>query len=177
MMGTIKVTRIQGGEITVEVTLAQLVQMAPELGALLRDDVRHGRLPATRKRGVAGRPYVLRTEDLESAGRPEYRELAEALNRTPEMAMTRTKRSVAAASYGMRSEGSELFDIVESQHMMLKDLVQVLTEEMRGRYDRIDRQQMQMQELSYKLGQAHQEIARLERLLAERSFARVDEAK
>ncbi|MCY0878630.1 MAG: hypothetical protein OWU84_06805 [Firmicutes bacterium] len=160
-----------------EVTLAQLVQMAPELGALLRDDVRQGRLPATRKRGVAGRPYVLRTEDLEASGRPEYRELADSLERSPEMAVTRAKRSLAPTPLIMRAEGSELFDIVESQHMMLKDLVQVLTEEMRGRYDRIDRQQMQMQELSYKLGQAHQEIARLERLLAERNFSRVDEAK
>jgi transposase-like protein len=48
---------------------------------------------------------------------------------------------------------------------------------MRARYDRLDRQQMQMQELSYKLGQAHQEIARLERMLAERSYGRMDEAK
>ncbi len=160
-----------------EVTLTQLIQMAPDMAASLRDDVRSGRIPATRKRGVAGRPYVLKTEDLEASGRTEYRELAEVASRTPMGAPTRIKRMMPSSTImPMRHEGSELFDIMESQHMMLKDLVQVLTQEMRGRYDRLDRQQMQMQELSYKLGQAHQEIARLERMLAERSF-RVDEAK
>lgn len=160
-----------------EVTLTQLIQLAPEMASSLRDDVRSGRLPASRKRGVAGRPYVLRTEDLESSGRPEYRELADMAARTPIAAPHRTKRMMTAAPVMAMRPDTELFDIVESQHMMLKDLVQVLTQEMRGRYDRLDRQQMQMQELSYKLGQAHQEIARLERMLAERSFSRVDEAK
>lgn len=159
-----------------EVTLTQLIQAAPELSATLRDDVRTGRLPAVRKRGVAGRPYVLRTEDLEGSGRPEYRELAEMAGRAPMSAPVRAKRVMTASAVMTgRPEGTELFDIVESQHIMLKDLVQVLTQEMRGRYDRLDRQQMQMQELSYKLGQAHQEIARLERMLADRSLARVDQ--
>lgn len=160
-----------------EVTLTQLIHLAPELGSLLRDDVRSGRLAATRKRGVAGRPYVLRTEELESFGRPEYRELAEMVGRTPQVVTPRSRRSSVAPPLMAARPDAELFDIVESQHMMLKDLVQVLTQEMRARYDRLDRQQMQMQELSYKLGQSHQEIARLERMLAERSFARVDEAK
>ncbi|NMP23920.1 hypothetical protein [Sulfobacillus harzensis] len=159
-----------------EVTLTQLIQMAPELGSILRDDVRSGRLKAIRKRGVAGRPYVLSTEDLEASGRPEYRELAELAERTPASMTPRTKRMVSQAMPNMMHQGTELFDIMESQHMMLKDLVQVLTEEMRNRYDRLDRQNVQMQELSYKLGQAHQQIARLERMLAERSFGRVDEA-
>lgn len=158
-----------------EVTLTQLMRLAPELASLLRDDVRSGRLPATRKRGVAGRPYVLRTEDLLQSSRPEYRELSELAQRTPLSLPTRSKRSTSPVP--MRQEGPELFDIVESQHMMLKDLVQVLSQEMRGRFDRLDRQQMQMQELSYKLGQAHQEIARLERMLAERSLSRVEQAK
>lgn len=159
-----------------EVTLTQLIQMAPELGSTLKDDVRSGRLKATRKRGVAGRPYVLTTEDLDASGRAEYRELAEMAVRAPAMATPRIKRMVSQPMVNMGHQGSELFDIMESQHMMLKDLVQVLTEEMRNRYDRLDRQQMQMQELSYKLGQAHQQIARLERVLAERSYSRVDEA-
>lgn len=161
-----------------EVTLAQLIHMAPELGSSLKEDVRSGRLAAVRKRGVAGRPYVLRTEDLEATGRAEYQELAEMASRAPVASPTRTKRILGAPSSmaSMRPD-TELFDIVESQHMMLKDLVLVLTQEMRGRYDRLDRQQMQMQELSYKLGQAHQEIARLERMLADRSFSRMDEAK
>lgn len=160
-----------------EVTLTQLIHMAPELGSLLREDVRSGRLAATRKRGVAGRPYVLRTEELESFGRPEYRELAELVGRSPQVMAPRARRASVSAPLVAARADTELFDIVESQHMMLKDLVQVLTQEMRTRYDRLDRQQMQLQELSYKLGQSHQEIARLERLLAERSFARVDEAK
>lgn len=162
-----------------EVMLTQLIQMAPEMGATLRDDVRSGRLAASRKRGVAGRPYVVKTEDLEASGRPEYRELAEMAGRTPMMAPARSRRTVAGQSLmgPSRHESTELFDIMESQHMMLKDLVQVMTQEMRARYDRVDRQQMQMQELSYKLGQAHQEIARLERMLAERSYGRMDEAK
>ena len=160
-----------------EVTLTQLLQIAPELGSSLRDDVRSGRLAASRKRGVAGRPYVLRTEDLEASARPEYRELAEMATRAPMAAPVRAKRMLATAPVMAMRPDTELFDIVESQHMMLKDLVQVLTQEMRGRYDRMDRQQMQMQELSYKLGQAHQEIARLERMLADRTLARVDEAK
>lgn len=159
-----------------EMTLSQLMQMAPELAAMLKDDVRAGRIPASRKRGVAGRPYVLKTEDLEASGRAEYRELAEMASRSPMVPPTRSKRLMGIPSTPMLHQGTELFDIMESQHMMLKELVQVLTQEMRGRYDRLDRQQMQMQELSYKLGQAHQEIARLERMLAERSYGRVDEA-
>lgn len=159
-----------------EVTLTQLIQMAPELGSTLKDDVRSGRLKASRKRGVAGRPYVLSTEDLESSGRPEYRELAEMAGRSPAMMTPRAKRLVPQPMVPAPHQNTELFDIMESQHMMLKDLVQVLTEEMRNRYDRLDRQQMQMQELSYKLGQAHQQISRLERIVADRSFGRVDEA-
>ncbi len=160
-----------------EVTLAQLIHMAPEMASVLKDDIRMGRLSAVRKRGVAGRPYILKTEDLENSGRPEYRELAEMATRAPMATPQRTKRMMVPPSIATRRPDTELFDIVESQHVMLKDLVQVLTQEMRGRYDRMDRQQMQMQELSYKLGQAHQEIARLERMLAERSFSRMDEAK
>ncbi len=162
-----------------EVMLTQLIQMAPEIGATLRDDVRSGRLPASRKRGVAGRPYVVQTEDLEASGRPEYRELAEMAGRAPIMAPVRSRRVMSGQPLmgTTRHENTELFDIMESQHMMLKDLVQVMTQEMRARYDRLDRQHMQMQELSYKLGQAHQEIARLERMLAERSYGRMDEAK
>ena len=157
--------------------MAQLIQLAPELASVLREDVRAGHLKATRKRGVAGRPYVLRTEDLEASGRAEYRELAEAASRMPAPSMTRMKRSLGNPPIMAMRPETELFDIVESQHMMLKDLVQVLTQEMRGRYDRLERQQMQMQELSYKLGQAHQEIGRLERMVADRSFSRVEEAK
>jgi hypothetical protein len=162
-----------------EVTLSQLIHMAPELGSSLKDDIRAGRLSAQRKRGVAGRPYTVRTEDLEASERAEYRELADMALRTPTASPTRPKRTMmgAPALPGSMRTDTELFDIVESQHMMLKDLVQVLSQEMRGRFDRMDRQQMQMQELSYKLGQAHQEIARLERLLAQQSFGRMDEAK
>lgn len=160
-----------------EVTLAQLIHMAPELGSALKDDVRAGRLAAARKRGVAGRPYVIRTEDLESSNRPEYHELAEMAMRTPVAAPARAKRIMATQPLASMRADTELFDIVESQHMMLKDLVQVLSQEMRGRFDRLDRQQMQMQELSYKLGQAHQEIARLERMIAQQNFGRMDEAK
>ncbi len=157
--------------------MAQLIQLAPELASVLRDDVRSGQLQASRKRGVAGRPYVLRTEDLEASGRAEYRELAEMAGRMPVPSASRIKRSLGNSPNMSMRPDTELFDIVESQHMMLKDLVQVLTQEMRGRYDRLERQQMQMQELSYKLGQAHQEIGRLERMVADRSFSRVDEAK
>lgn len=161
-----------------EVMLAQLIQLAPELATTMREDVRSGRLAAARKRGVAGRPYVIRTEDLESCGRPEYRELADLASRTPMSVPHRQKRLMESPGMlPVRNAGTEIFDIMESQHVMLKDLVQVLTQEMRGRYERMDRQQLQMQELSYKLGQAHQEIARLERMVAERAFGRVDEAK
>lgn len=160
-----------------EVTLAQLIHLAPELGSTLREDIRAGRLAASRKRGVAGRPYIIRTEDLEACGRPEYRELVDLAQHAPLATPVRTKRLGGVASASPLRSDTELFDIVESQHVMLKDLVAVLTQEMRARYDRLDRQQMQMQELSYKLGQAHQEIARLERMMAERSFSRIDEAK
>jgi len=169
--------RYEEEETLMEVSLTQLIQMAPDMASSLREDVRSGRLPAKRKRGVAGRPYVLRTEDLESSGSLDYRELAEMAMRTPVAVPGRPKRMMGGLQASTARADAELFDIVESQHMMLKDLVQVLTQEMRGRYERMDRQQLQMQELSYKLGQAHQEIARLERMLADRSFGRVDEAK
>ncbi len=157
--------------------LAQLMELAPELATTLRDDVRQGRLPAERKRGVAGRPYVVRTEDLETSGRAEYRELAQLAATVPVSPRGRRARVGSGLIPAPRPDITEMVGILEAQHLMLKDLVSVVTQEMRGRYDRLERQDVKMQELSYKLGQAHQEIARLERLLAERNLrARVEEA-
>jgi len=162
-----------------EVMLTQLMELAPELASTLRDDVRQGRLPAERKKGVAGRPYVVKTEDLVGLNRSEYRELASLAENLPAPTRVRRHRSSLSAPLALtpRPEMMEWASMLESQHLMLKDLVSVLTQEMRGRYDRIERQELKMQELSYKLGQAHQEIARLERMIAERNLrSRIEEA-
>lgn len=161
-----------------DVTLGQLEQISPELAGPLREEIRAGRLPAVRQSGVAGRPYVVRTEDLAESEQEAFRALAKkAESWSPRGAQHPVGRTGVArireAASANRLEAWDqtwppLLQMVESQHMMLRGLVDVLTHEMENRHDRIDRQQREIQELSYKLGQAHQDIGRLERALAER---------
>jgi predicted nuclease with TOPRIM domain len=58
---------------------------------------------------------------------------------------------------------------MESQHQMVREMVELLSEELARRNDRMDRQADEIQQLSFKLGQAHQEVGRLERQLASNS--------
>lgn len=160
------------------------MEIAPELAGRLRDDVRSGRVTAERKRGAAGRPYIVRTETLATSDVSEYRELAEVAEKMPAPVTVRRRNRMAEArsQAGMMEASSlpwaPLFQILEAQHLMLKDVVGVVSQEMKSRYDRQDRQQLQIQELSFKLGQAHQEVARLERMMAERGLrgGRMEEA-
>lgn len=164
-----------------EVTLGQLIQLAPELASSLREDVRGGVLAARRKMGVAGRPYVLDTDALMASPRSEYRRLAEMAEANPLPQVRRSRKLGRATDVGGQDSAMiapvlPLVKMMEAQHEMLQELVGVLTQEMRGRRDRLDRQQMEIQELSYKLGQAHQEIGRLERAIAERSVSLREQA-
>ncbi len=156
-----------------EITLNQLIDQAPELAMMLRSDIRQGRLTASRKTGVAGRPYVLDTEVLLASDRDAYRMLAQQLTNNPERLQSR--RSAAPRSDGFRSTPSmgeevwqPLLKMLESQHAMLQQMINVFLHEMQQSHDRYDRQSREMQEISYKLGQAHQKGERLERLVTER---------
>ncbi len=156
-----------------EITLNQLIDQAPELAMTLRNDIRQGQLSATRKTGVAGRPYVLDSEVLLKSDREAYRMLAQQLVNNPERLQLR--RSVASRAETFRptpTMGEEawqpLLKMLESQHGMLQQMINVFLHEMQQSHDRYDRQSREMQEISYKLGQAHQKGERLERLLTER---------
>lgn len=155
-----------------EVALSQLIQLSPELASTLREEVRSGRLPARRQMGVAGRPYVVELTHLLESDRDDFRELAEIAESSPLPTVRRTRRPRNEATpESVLAPVWPLVKMMEAQHAMLQDLVGVLTHEMRGRRDHLDRHESEIQELSYKLGQAHQEIGRLERTVADRSLS------
>ncbi len=163
-----------------EVTLSQLIESAPELAVVLRTDIRKGRLPAKRQEGVAGRPYVVDTHDLLQSDRESFRALAQEFESGREVVHPRRSHSahLAPSSAGSNDVGTwqPFMKIMESQQAMMKQLLEVLTDEMRHRQERVDRQAREMQELSYKLGQSHQQIERLERLLKDHSNNHLEQA-
>jgi hypothetical protein len=163
------------------VTLTQIAQVAPDVANRIRDAIRTGRLPAERQPGAAGRPYVIRTEDLIKVDRslePVVRQLE-----SGEMVMTGARsrmRRVARMPTPMGDETvlSRLVALMEAQSGMLRTLMEAIGRESERREGRLERMQEELQQLSYKLGQAHQEIGRLERLVAERQvrLPRAEEA-
>jgi uncharacterized coiled-coil protein SlyX len=162
-----------------EVTLSQLIESAPELAVVLRSDIRKGRLPAKRQEGVAGRPYVVDMQDLLESDREAFRLLAQDFEAGREVVRPRRSPSsrLPSSSSGPNDTNWQPFmKIMESQQAMMKQLLEVLTDEMRHRQERVDRQAREMQELSYKLGQSHQQIERLERLLKDRSNNHLEQA-
>ncbi len=156
-----------------EITLNQLIDAAPELAMMLRSDIRHGKLAAMRKTGVAGRPYVIDSEVLAQSEHESYRALAQKILKNPDRLPVRRASQSRSESYvGVRGNGDEvwqpLMKMLESQHGMLQQMINVFLHEMQQSHERYDRQGREMQELSYKLGQAHQKAERLERMLGER---------
>ncbi len=156
-----------------EITLNQLIDQAPELAMMLRSDIRQGKLSASRKTGVAGRPYVLDSEVLLKSERDAYRMLAQQLLNNPDRIQSRRSTSPREQSFRpIPTSGEEvwqpLLKMLESQHGMLQQMINVFLHEMQQSHERYDRQSREMQEISYKLGQAHQQSERLERLLTER---------
>lgn len=165
-----------------EVALSQLIKLAPELAQTLRDEIRSGRLAAERKTGMAGRPYMVRTEDLAASDMERIRDLSAKVEQMGEVPMRRRLRR-GALEIGDRempswTPGSEvwypLIKMMESQRVMLEELVQTLTQEMGRRNSRMENHEREVQELSYKLGQAHQEIMRLEGETSSQSLARAE---
>ncbi len=155
-----------------EVTLSQVMDLVPEMAQMLREDIRSGRLPAERKKGMAGRPYVIAAEVLAQSDRELYRQLAKRLEQSlsPGVRSRRRTESERWTGIDLRSESSEawypLIRVLESQHQMMREMVELLSQEMAKRNDRLDHQSDEIQQLSFKLGQAHQEVGRLERQIA-----------
>ncbi len=162
-----------------EVTLSQLIESAPELAVALRTDIRKGRLAARRQEGVAGRPYVVDTQTLMQSDREAFRQLAQDVETGREVLRPRhvnTARMTQPPILPNDTNWQPFTKIMESQQAMMSQLLEVLTDEMRHRQDRVDRQGREMQELSYKLGQSHQQIERLERLLKEHAETHLEQA-
>ncbi len=156
-----------------EITLNQLIDAAPELAMMLRRDIRQGKLAATRKTGVAGRPYVVESDVLAESDQEPYRLLAQKVLKSPERLQTRHNVLSRSESFGgLRTTSEEvwqpLMKMLESQHAMLQQMINVFMHEMQQSQERFERQGRDMQELSYKLGQAHQQVERLERMVGER---------
>lgn len=163
-----------------EVTLSQLIESAPELAVALRTDIRRGKLPAKRQEGVAGRPYLVDTSALMQSDRDGFRQLAQDLEAGREVMRPKPGAKASVAQMSVRAAAEEAWPpfmkIMESQQSMMNQLLDVFTEEMRRRQERVDRQSREMQELSYKLGQSHQEIERLEHILKDHTEPRLEQA-
>ncbi|WP_431607698.1 hypothetical protein [Sulfobacillus thermosulfidooxidans] len=160
-------------------TLSQLIESAPELAVALRTDIRKGRLAAKRQEGVAGRPYVVDTQALMQSDREAFRQLAQDLEAGREVVRSRSAnmgRIHHTPAIGNEANWQPFMKIMESQQNMMSQLLEVLTDEMRHRQERVDRQAREMQELSYKLGQSHQQIERLERLLKDHADNHLEQA-
>jgi uncharacterized coiled-coil protein SlyX len=162
------------------VTLTQVAQVAPDAAQKIRDAIRSGRLPAERRAGAAGRPYVFRTEDLVKVDRefePVVRQLesGEAPALPPRGRTPRPDRSAGGVDPEMVER---LVSLMETQSAMMRTLMDTVARQAAQREMRLERMQEDLQQLSYKLGQAHQEIGRLERLLGERQalLPRVEQA-
>ena len=164
------------------VTLTQIAQVAPEVAGRLREAIREGRLQAERQQGAAGRPYVIRTEDLIKVDRS-----LESLTRQLESGTVVPTPGRSRFRRGARTEEAAAMDadtvgrlvaLMEAQSGMLRTLMEAVTRESERREGRIERMQDDLQQLSYKLGQAHQEVGRLERMVAERAgrLPRAEEA-
>lgn len=176
-----------------DVTLGEIERVSPEAAARVRDAIRQGLVSADRKTGVAGRPYLVRTEDVlkwDGALEPIMRRVAAegtvptdgGDGRGRRMAGRRVSRDGLGARLGSDGEGREtmgrLLALMEAQAAMMRTLVDGMNRANGQREDRIDKMQDELQQMSYKLGQAHQEIGRLERRLADRQglLARTGEA-
>ncbi len=184
-----------------DVTLGEIERISPEVAVRIREAIRQGVLPADRKTGVAGRPYLVKTDDVlawDGGLEPIMRrvEADEAGRSAPaggDMAGPRMNgrarrlgaRDVRALRGWLEPDGPEgretvgrLLALMESQAAMMRTLVDGMNRANGHREDRLDKMQDDLQQMSYKLGQAHQEIGRLERHLAERQgiLARTGEA-
>jgi hypothetical protein len=166
------------------VTLNQIARIAPEVAGRVREAIRDGRIKAERQQGVAGRPYVIETEALVKLDRtwePVVRRL-EAGDGPAGPMPSRSRRGRAGADGSDGSWSSDaghldrLITLMEAQAAMLRTLMDQVTRDRERKEDRLDRMQEELTQLSYKLGQAHQEIARLERHVAERRLPRAEEA-
>ncbi len=158
-----------------EVTLSQVMELVPELAQTLRDDIRNGRLVAERRTGMAGRPYVISSEVLAQSEREVYRQLAKRLEQfsgaktrmRPRSEGDRAERWFADEGRSEAPDGwYPLIKVMESQQQMVREMVEMLSQELARRNERMDRQTDEIQQLSFKLGQAHQEVGRLERQIA-----------
>lgn len=158
-----------------EVTLSQVMELVPEMAQILREDIRSGRLPAERRTGMAGRPYVISSDVLAQSDREVYRQLAKRLEQSlSPRTRLRRRGDLDRSEHWMGDEPRQeigdswypLVKVMESQHQMMREMVELLSQELARRNERMDRQADEIQQLSFKLGQAHQEVARLERQLA-----------
>ncbi|CAB1129267.1 conserved protein of unknown function [Candidatus Hydrogenisulfobacillus filiaventi] len=149
-----------------EYTLSEIAAVDPALAQSLRNDIRAGRIPAERRMGVAGRPYVVPRDVLENAEEEAYRQLAA---RLASLGATGARPGRGGLPGDRRlADGDWLpwVDMVREQHLMLRTVVEALTQELSRQNQRWEEETRDLRELAYKLGQAHQEIARLERQVA-----------
>jgi|BEDMetMinimDraft_2_1075160.scaffolds.fasta_scaffold04899_1 hypothetical protein len=166
------------------VTLNQIARIAPEVAGRVREAIREGRIKAVRQQGVAGRPYVVETEALVRLDR-SWEAVArrlEAGDVPPGPVASRPRRMRWAGdgaehtAFGDPGHLDRLITLMEAQAAMLRTLMDQVARDRERKEDRLDRMQEELTQLSYKLGQAHQEIARLERHVAERRLPRAEEA-
>lgn len=161
----------------VEVTLRQLIEISPELAPVLKEEIHAGRLPAERKPGMAGRPYTISVEALRRSGVQSLQALAEKaehLLSLPVKGRGKLGFRPGAGEDGGYDWWGVAMRMLESQHLMLREVVDLLSREMARRTQGIEKRDEEIRELSYKLGQAHQEILRLERQLAAQNLARAE---
>jgi uncharacterized coiled-coil protein SlyX len=178
-----------------DVTLGDIERVSPEAANRVRDAIRHGLLPADRQPGVAGRPYLVSTDDLTNWDAGLGQVVAHLMNedeRPAEPMVPSVDRTgapsdrrraprrwqgatppVAAGRRGYADDVAadyvgRMVSLMEAQAAMMRTLVDGLNRANSEREDRLDKMQEELQQMSYKLGQAHQEIGRLERHLAER---------
>ena len=176
-----------------DVTLGEIERISPEAALRVRDAIRQGQLPADRKTGVAGRPYLVRSEDVlqwDGALEPIMRRVVAeggapvdgAAAPVRRMSGRRMPREGLQSRSWSEGDGREtmgrLLALMEAQAVMMRTLVDGMSRANGHREDRLDKMQDELQQMSYKLGQAHQEIGRLERHLADRQglLARTGEA-
>lgn len=167
------------------VTLTQVAQVAPDAAVRIREAIRDRRIQAERQTGVAGRPYMIRTEDLIKIDH-SWASLVRQLESAEPTAMTDggrpRERRVMTRMAESPGEDSALVGrmllMMEGQAAMMRSLVDAVMRDAHRREDRVERMQQELEQLSYKLGQAHQEIGRLERHVAERQIrmSRAEEA-
>ncbi|MBX5467780.1 MAG: hypothetical protein K6U14_09870 [Firmicutes bacterium] len=160
-----------------EVTLRQLIEISPELAPVLREEIHAGRLPAERRPGLAGRPYIIPIEALKKSSLQSLQALGEKAEHLLSLPVANRGKSPWRMP-GPEEGGVDWWGValrmLESQHLMLREVVDLLSREMARRTQGIEKREEEIRELSYKLGQAHQEILRLERQLAAQNLARAE---